>query len=732
MLWFLWAQAAALAVYTVLRGYGPGHTALHVGGIVACAVLGMAGTSRRWRATWVSLGCMTAAAIAVHASGGVIEAHFYFFVVIVVLTLYEDWVPFLVAVAYVVLHHGIVGALDPSAVYNHADADQHPWRWAFIHGAFVAAAGVGAIVAWRLNEETRLVALGDLDERKHAVSLLEATLQSTADGILVVDREGSFVSFNDEFVRMWRIPREVVETGDDERALAFVVDQVAEPDSFIKKIRELYEQPDAESYDVLEFKDGRVFERYSRPQRVGGESVGRVWSFRDITERRRYESDLQHLADHDALTGLFNRRRFEEELDREVALASRYGEPGAALVLDLDNFKYVNDTMGHQAGDQVILNVAGALRKRLRDTDALARLGGDEFAVILPRTDAEAAHRVASQLLHGVRDHDAFAGGRTVRVTTSIGVATFGEEQVTGQEVLATADIAMYEAKNAGRDRVCALDNTTGGAARERARTSWIERIREALEQDRFVLQAQPILNLATDEISQHELLLRMVSETGEIVPPAAFLSTAERFGLVQSIDRWVVQRAIRLMDEQLLRGRRLRLEVNISGNSVDDRELLTLIQEELAAASIDPDDLILEITETAVISNMDEARRFAETLSRLGCRFALDDFGTGFGSYYYLKHLPLHYIKIDGDFIRNLAHSPTDQLMVRAMVQVAQGLGMKTVAEFVEDAETVEFLRAYGVDFAQGYHVGRPQPIEELWPAEPEPALPPVRASRP
>ena len=191
-----------------------------------------------------------------------------------------------------------------------------------------------------------------------------------------------------------------------------------------------------------------------------------------------------------------------------------------------------------------------------------------------------------------------------------------------------------------------------------------------------------------------------------------------------------------RRSDRRLEQQGRLRLEVNISGNSVDDRELLTLIQDELAAASIDPDDLILEITETAVISNMDEARRFAETLSRLGCRFALDDFGTGFGSYYYLKHLPLHYIKIDGDFIRNLAHSPTDQLMVRAMVQVAQGLGMKTVAEFVEDAETVEFLRAYGVDFAQGYHIGRPQPIEEVWPAdeasELELAPAPVRASSP
>jgi diguanylate cyclase (GGDEF)-like protein len=739
LLFFLWLQAAGLGVYTLLRGYGLADTALHIGGVVVCAVLGTVGTGRRWRATWVSVGCMTAGAVAVHASGGAIEAHFYFFVMIVVLTLYEDWVPFLVAIAYVVLHHGIVGAIDPSAVYDHKGAEQHPWRWALVHGAFVTAAGVGALVAWRLNEETRLKAFGDLEERERAVSLLEATLQSTADGILVVDGEGAMVSYNDEFVRMWRIPDHVMDTGDDEQALWYVVDQLADQESFVEKVRELYEQPDAESYDVLEFKDGRVFERYSRPQRVGGESVGRVWSFRDITERRRFESELQHLADHDALTGLLNRRRFEEELEREVALASRYGEAGAALVLDLDNFKYVNDTMGHQAGDQLILDVAGALRRRLRETDAMARLGGDEFAVILPRTDDAGAHQVARELLQAVREHEGLVAGRTVRVTTSIGVATFGAERVTGQEVLATADIAMYEAKDAGRDRVCALDDTSGGEARQRARTSWIERIREALDEDRFVLQAQPILNLATDEVSQHELLLRMVSDTGEIVPPAAFLSTAERFGLVQSIDRWVVQRAIRLMDQQLRQGRRLRLEVNISGNSVDDRELRTLIQEELTASAVDPDDLILEITETAVISNMDDARRFAESLSRLGCRFALDDFGTGFGSYYYLKHLPLHYIKIDGDFIRNLAESPTDQLMVRAMVQVAQGLGMKTIAEFVENAETVEFLRAYGVDFAQGYHVGRPQPIEELWPVdaddepgEGKPAPVRVRASRP
>src|SRR4051812_5417396 len=255
MLLFLWLQAAGLGVYALLRGYGPFHVLLHVGGVAVCALLGAHGTNRRWRAIWVSVGCMTAAAVAVHTAGGAIEAHFYFFVMIVVLTLYEDWVPFLVALAYVVLHHGIVGAIDPRAVYNHPGADTHPWRWALIHGAFVMAAGIGAIIAWRLNEETRLAALRDLEERKRAVSLLEATLESTADGILVVDSEGTMVSFNDEFLRMWRIPDNVISTGDDQQALAFVLDQLADPDSFRAKVSELYAEPDAESYDVLEFKD---------------------------------------------------------------------------------------------------------------------------------------------------------------------------------------------------------------------------------------------------------------------------------------------------------------------------------------------------------------------------------------------------------------------------------------------------------------------------------------------
>ncbi|MBS1871083.1 MAG: EAL domain-containing protein [Actinobacteria bacterium] len=434
----------------------------------------------------------------------------------------------------------------------------------------------------------------------------------------------------------------------------------------------------------------------------------------DVSERVRYEAQLQHMADHDPLTGLLNRRSFERELNQHIAQVQRYGPEGAALVLDIDRFKHINDTLGHNVGDELIVKVAQTLRTRLRDSDVLARLGGDEFAILLPRGGAAEAGRVADAVLAAVRAQSVVtAAGRRRSITASIGIALFSDtERLSAEDVLVNADLAMYDAKEAGRDRAATFSSQERGASRMKARITWAERIREALEEDRFTLYAQPIVDLSDGEVRQHELLLRMVDERGEVIPPAAFIGIAERFDLMQEIDRWVVARAIRLMAEQKAAGRELTFEVNISGSSTGDPELLTIIENELAETGVDPVNLVLEVTETTAVSNIPRAQQFAARLAELGCRFALDDFGAGFGSFYYLKHLPFDLLKIDGEFVRSCTSNPTDQLLIRAAVDIARGLGKKTIAEYVGDEATVALLRELGVDYAQGFHIGRPGPL--------------------
>lgn len=434
----------------------------------------------------------------------------------------------------------------------------------------------------------------------------------------------------------------------------------------------------------------------------------------DVSERIRYEAQLQHMADHDPLTGLLNRRSFERELNQHIVQVQRYGPEGAALVLDIDRFKHINDTLGHNVGDELIVKVAQTLRARLRESDVLARLGGDEFAILMPRGGAAEASSVAESVLGAVRAQSVLtAAGRRRPITASIGIALFGDtERLTAEDVLVNADLAMYDAKEAGRDRAATYSSQERGASRMKARITWAERIREALEEDRFTLYAQPIVELASGEVRQHELLLRMLDEHGEAIPPAAFLQIAERFDLMQDIDRWVVARAIRQMGEQKAAGRELVFEVNISGSSTGDPELLTIIERELAETGVDPVNLVLEVTETTAVANIPRAQQFAARLAELGCRFALDDFGAGFGSFYYLKHLPFDLLKIDGEFVRSCTSSTTDQLLIRAAVDIARGMGKKTIAEYVGDDATVELLRELGVDYAQGFHIGHPGPL--------------------
>jgi diguanylate cyclase (GGDEF)-like protein/PAS domain S-box-containing protein len=441
-----------------------------------------------------------------------------------------------------------------------------------------------------------------------------------------------------------------------------------------------------------------------------GELLGIAGIARDVTERRRFEEQLTDLANHDPLTGLFNRRRFAEELELRVALTPRYGGGGSVLMLDLDNFKYVNDAFGHGAGDELLHGVANLLVRVLRSTDVVARLGGDEFAILIPESDPDEARAVAEHTLEKIRGHVAQIDGRPLRITTSIGVAPFADIELTAAEILDAVDQAMYRAKDAGRDCVFVRTDSDAADSLTRPAIGWEPRIREALDESLFELHAQPILNLHTDQISQYELLLRMRGPEG-LIPPGAFLAVAERHGLIHGIDRFVVSQAIEL----LAKTDGFALEVNVSARSVDDRQLTNLIGSLLNEHQVDPGRLILEVTETAAISSIDQARRFATALTDLGCRFALDDFGAGFGSFYYLKHIPATYLKIDGDFIRS-PRSKTDDLVTESIVRIAQGLDKQTVAECVEDPSTLAAVRQHGVDFAQGFHIGVPKPMQDVF----------------
>lgn len=444
-----------------------------------------------------------------------------------------------------------------------------------------------------------------------------------------------------------------------------------------------------------------------------GDLAYTILHIQDITERKQTELQMVQLANFDTLTGLYNRHRFHEELEKELDLARSSGVAGALLFLDIDQFKYVNDTLGHQAGDDLLKSVAGLLQRHLPPPATVARLGGDEFAVLMPRTDGGQAQTVAAGLLDELRRHIAVVGGQPVTVTASAGIALYPDHGDQFEEILSRADLAMYQVKESGRNGSALYQPDRSDRALMEAKLTWERRIREALESDQFVPYLQPIMDLSTGQIVHYEMLLRLVDPQGQVVAPGAFLNVAERFGMIHAVDRWVVRRAIRLVAQREQAGLPICLEVNLSGKAFSDPELLPLIRREIAEQRINPASLILEITETAAIADTNLARLFIEDLEGLGCRFAIDDFGAGFSSFSYLKHLPVDYLKIDGSFIQNLTRDPVDQHLVKTMVDLARGLGKRTIAEFVGDEPTLRLLREYGVDYAQGFYVGEPEPLE-------------------
>jgi diguanylate cyclase (GGDEF)-like protein len=439
-----------------------------------------------------------------------------------------------------------------------------------------------------------------------------------------------------------------------------------------------------------------------------------------LERAERTEAELRHLADHDPLTGLLNRRRFRSELDQHVSFTARYGGRGAVMIIDIDDLKRVNDQLGHQAGDTLIRQVAEILRERVRATDIVARLSGDEFAVLMPQTDAAGALQLGEYLRAEVAEGFPFRA-EIDPTTISVGITMFGGQAGAGAEaVLASADEAMYTAKEEGRNRIVLFHAPGENGGRARRVQTISARIREALTQNRLSLATQPIRDLASGGIERYELLLRMTGERGELLPAASFIGIAERAGMVQELDRWVVSRALELMGERERAGEPVSLHMNISGASMTDLSVLEFIERRLDEGEADPARCTFEITQTARIEDYETAAGFADRITEFGCEVAIDDYGAGFGPFNYLKRFPFDVIKIDGTFVREMPYNDADQLTVKAIVQIARGLGKRTIAEFVEDEETTQLLREYGVDMAQGFHLGRPVDAAEELAAEP------------
>jgi diguanylate cyclase (GGDEF)-like protein len=428
-----------------------------------------------------------------------------------------------------------------------------------------------------------------------------------------------------------------------------------------------------------------------------------------LAQAEKTEAELRYLADHDSLTGLLNRRRFRAELDQYVSFTGRYGGQGAVMIIDIDGLKQVNDKLGHQVGDNLIRRVSSALRERVRATDIVARLSGDEFAVLMPQSDTAGAMQLGEDLRAEVADGSP-SGSEQGTSTISVGIAMFGSKRDVGSEaVLVAADQAMYRAKEEGRNRVALFeDPEPSGASGQRGQTT-TARIRDALTQDRLSLATQPIRSLASGAVERYELLLRMTGDGGELLPAASFIETAERSGMVQELDRWVVARALEMLAERERAGEPVSLHVNLSGASLTDISVLEFIERRLDEGDADPARCTFEITKTARVDDYETAAGFADRLTEFGCEVAIDDYGAGFSPFHYLKQIPFDVIKIDGAFVRDMPRNDADQLTVKAIVEIARGLGKRTIAEFVQDDETTRMLRDYGVDMAQGYHLGRP-----------------------
>lgn len=582
-----------------------------------------------------------------------------------------------------------------------------------LHGNIVGTARIGEDITVRQKSEEKL---------RSAHQQLLDIIEFLPDATFVINKEKKVIAWNRAIEEMTGVSKEDI-VGKDDYAYAVpfynekrpvLIDLIFLNDQEVRKMYRYVKRKDktlfAEAF-ITSGNDGKgtyLWLTASPLFNSSGEVVGAIESIRDITENKQVEKRLQYMATHDSLTNIPNRYMLEETLKRTVAKAKR-GKKGALLFIDLDNFKIVNDTLGHSAGDEVLISSVNILKSNLRTSDFLARLGGDEFAILLEDTSLEEAWLVAEKLRRAIDDSEVclVMYRHSVNLSLSIGVVVV-DGTLDSQKLLSLADTALYRAKDGGRNKVDFIQ-ADEDAAKTLSRTNQlVTLIKFALKENRFELYYQPVVTVEDKKVLHYEALLRLRDAQGELVSPGKFIPVAERFGLMPQIDRWVVQNSLeKLVDEP-----ELNIFINISGLSLGDEELLVFIEESIKEKGIEPVRIGFEITETAAVRDLKRAENWILRLKKLGCRFALDDFGIGFSSFTYLRMIPADYIKIDGSFISNLNTEPTNIALVQAINTIARTLGKKTVAEFVESQEILSKLEELKIDFAQGYYLGKPAPM--------------------
>ena len=717
MLALLALNAIGLLAFSLLRGYPLWHALLDAAPITALGLLAWRIRGRKLRSALAATGLLTASAVLVHVSGGYIEAHFHFFVMIFVLALYEDWLPFGLAVAYVALHHGLGGAIDAHEVYNHPDAIAHPWKWAAIHAGFVAAAGIVAMVSWRLNELSRESNVRALAATQASEERFRSAFQDAMIGMSLTGPDGQLMRVNRALCEMLGYS-EAELTGSRWA-------QITHPDDLDKSAegrrRTLAGDQDAFSCEKRYIHaDGHVV-WVSLNVRLVREASGRPLHFvgqvLDVTAQKEATAALAHQALHDPLTGLPNRILFIDRLQQALARARRLGGRVAVVFIDVDRFKVVNDSFGHASGDALLTQIASRLSQAVRASDSVARFGGDEFVLLFDSVENELMTlQLTDRIRRDLVRPFSLGGGEDYFATASLGVALSDELASTAETLVRDADAAMYRAKAAGGGRYELFDANMREEAIAALRTE--RDLRQGLAREELRLHYQPIWALGSGRIEAVEALVRWERPGHGLLAPAEFIAIAEQSDLILDLGEWVLKEACRqaaVWRVELGDDAPLPVHVNVSARQLAQPELPAMVAEVLASAGLSGADLALEITESGLLESTERPAAVMQALKDLGVRIVLDDFGTGYSSLSYLKRFPIDELKIDREFVARLGIVGEDAAIVTAVVAMAHALELCVVGEGVETDEQVVALHGLGCERAQGFWLARPSDAEHI-----------------